>query len=194
MIPCDTELGNKSEQELIKLLKIPRLKQILDKVKPNYDYILIDSSPNCRFFSISALTATDVILIPTKHNNIFSLTNAATAIKHYIPKIQQLKKDGTPIALPIFWNGEKITPPAKEAAQKAIDHIIKQAKHDPDPYDLLPYFYPHYTSTNRNREVFEIPGYANIANATFTQIPAVYKDKVAHQYYLELAKEYFLHR
>ncbi|WP_016950012.1 ParA family protein [Anabaena sp. PCC 7108] len=195
VIPCDTELGNKSEQELIKQLKIPRLKQILDKVKTNYDYILIDSSPNWRFFSISALTAADVILIPTKHNNIFSLTNAATAIKHYIPKIQQLKKDGTPIALPIFWNGEKTTTPAKEAAHKAIDYIIKQSKADSEnPFNLLPYFYPHYTSTTRNREIFEIPGYANIANATFAQIPSVYKDKTAHQYYLDLAKEYFLDR
>jgi cellulose biosynthesis protein BcsQ len=193
IIPCDLELGNKNEQELLKNFKIPRLKQILEKIKTNYDYILIDSSPNWRYFSISALTAADVVLIPTKHNNLFSLNNAAITIKHYIPKIQQLKKDGTPIALPIFWNGEKTTTPAKEAAQKAIDHIIKQAKNDPQPYDLLPYFYPRYTTSTRNREIFEIPGYANIANATFTQIPAVYKDKIAHQYYLELAKEYFLH-
>jgi cellulose biosynthesis protein BcsQ len=194
IIPCDTELGNKNEQELLKNFKIPRLKQILDKIKTNYDYILIDSSPNWRYFSVSALTAADVVLIPTKHNNLFSLNNAAITIKHYIPKIQQLKKDGTPIALPIFWNGEKTTEPAKAAAQKAIDHIIKQAKHDPQPYDLLPYFYPKFTSSNKNRDIFEVPSYANIANATFSQVPAVYKDKVANQYYLDLAKEYFLQR
>ncbi|WP_244997514.1 ParA family protein [Richelia sinica] len=194
IIPCDTELGNKNEQELLKNFKIPRLKQILDKIKTNYDYILIDSSPNWRYFSVSALTAADVVLIPTKHNNLFSLNNAAITIKHYIPKIQQLKKDGTPIALPIFWNGEKTTPAAIEAAQKAIDHIIKQAKHDPQPYDLLPYFYPKSTSSTKNRDIFEVPGYANIANATFSQVPAVYKDKVANQYYLDLAKEYFLQR
>lgn len=192
VIPCDEKLETQKEHEYLQIFKINRLKQILDKLKPNYDYILIDSPPNWRFFSISATTAADVVLIPTKHNDIFSLKNAANTIKQYIPEVQEFKKDGTPIALPIFWNGEKATAAAKEQARKAIDIIIEQAKKDNPPFDLLPYFYSRYTRDSQNRYIFELPSYANIANATFSQIPAVYRDKIACDYYLALVKEYFL--
>ncbi|MBE9054448.1 ParA family protein [Sphaerospermopsis sp. LEGE 08334] len=186
IIPCDHDLGDKPESEIMQFFQINRLRQVLSKVKYHYDYILIDAPPNWRFFSQCALLASDVVLIPTKHNNLFSLENAAKAIREFIPEIQKVKKDGSPIALPIFWNGEKITDAAKLTAQKAIDHIISKDK------SLLPYFYPRFTNAKKDRHIFEIPSYANIANATFSLIPAVYKDKTARDYYLALAKEYFL--
>ncbi len=69
-----------------------RLRKVLDKVKNYYDYILIDSPPNWRIFSVSAVYAADVVLIPAKHNNLFSLENAAIAIKKYIPEVQQARR------------------------------------------------------------------------------------------------------
>ena len=186
IIPCDDVLGDKSETEIMQLFQINRLGQVLSKVKFHYEYILIDVPPNWRFFSQSAIFASDVVLLPTKHNNLFSLENAAKAIREFIPEIQNFKKDGSPVGLPIFWNGEKITDPAKLTAQKAIDNIINKDK------SLLPYFYPRFTNANKDRHIFEIPSYANIANATFSLIPAVYKDKTARDYYLALAQEYFL--
>ena len=56
----------------------------------------------------------------------------------------------------------------------------------------MPYFYPKYTSSSKNDRIFEVPSYANIASAAFSRIPAAYRDKTAHEYYLNLAKEYFL--
>jgi len=70
-----------------------------------------------------------------------------------------------------------------------MDDTIKQSH---KTIDLLPYFYPRYTSANKDKYVFELPNYANIAGYTFDQVPAVYKDKTAREYYLSLAKEYFL--
>ncbi|MEP0853766.1 ParA family protein [Funiculus sociatus GB1-A4] len=102
VIPADEDLGSQGEDKLRQNFGIRRLYQILDSLKYEYDYILIDSPPNWRFFSQSAIYASDVVLIPTKHNNIFSLENAAVAIKQFIPQVQQLRKDGGPIALPIF--------------------------------------------------------------------------------------------
>jgi cellulose biosynthesis protein BcsQ len=188
ILPCDDQFLDQSEVQLKQNFKLYRLRQVLDRIKYDYDYILIDAPPNWRFFSQSALTAADVVLIPTKHNNLFSLENAAKAIKEFISEIQQIKKDGSPIALPIFWNGEKITESAKTTALEAINDIINQHKKDKNqPFDLTPYFFPH-----KNNHIFEIPSYANIANATFSRIPAVYKDKTARDYYLALAKEYFV--
>lgn len=40
------------------------LKKALDQVKDNYDYILIDCSPNLGFLSLNALVASDGVLVP----------------------------------------------------------------------------------------------------------------------------------
>ncbi|NEQ68404.1 MAG: AAA family ATPase [Symploca sp. SIO2D2] len=191
VIPADTSLLDFGEERIRQYVRIRRLQQLLKPFCSEYDYILIDSSPNWRFFSRSALYAADVVLIPTKHNNVFSLENAATAIKTFIPEIQQERGDGSPVALPIFFNGEKITDSQKQSAQRAIQEIIDTTKKE-DKFDLTPYFYPKYTSAKKDLHIFTLPSYANIAGATFDRIPAVYKDKTARNYYSALAKEYFL--
>jgi cellulose biosynthesis protein BcsQ len=190
IIPADELLANLGEDDLRKKLKFSRLRQILNSLKSEYDYILIDSPPNWRFFSVSAVYAADVVLIPTKHNNIFSLENAAIAIKRFIPEVQQVRKDGGPIALPIFFNGENITDPARLTAYQAINDLIKQSQKE--KFNLLPYFYPRFTKAKKDTHIFELPSYAHIANAAFSRVPAAYKNQIARQYYLELAKEYFL--
>ena len=190
VIPADEDLGSQGEDKLRQNFGIRRLYQILNSLKYEYDYILIDSPPNWRFFSQSAIYASDVVLIPTKHNNIFSLENAAVAIKQFIPQVQESRKDGGPIALPIFFNGESITDAGRNTAHKAIEEIIKQTP--TSKFNLRPYFYPRYTQAKQDRHIFELPSYAHIANAAFSRVPAAYKDKTARNYYLELAKEYFL--
>ena len=190
IIPADNELANDSEAELRTIIKRNILDKKLDFARQEYDYILIDSSPNWRFISQVAVYAADVILIPTKHNNLFSLENAAKAIQKFIPEIQAAKEDGNPIALPIFLNGEKITQPQLEVAQQAINNIIVNAKKE--GFNLRPYFYPKYTTAKKDLHIHQVPSYANIANAVFSRIPAVYRDRSAHDYYKDLAKEYFL--
>ena len=192
-IPIDETREIWVEHKLRQKIGVSRLSKVLDPLKNDYDYILIDSSPNWRIFSQSAIYAADVVLIPAKHNNLFSLENAAVAIKKYIPEVQQERKDGRPLVLPIFFNGEKITEAQMKDAQLYIDKLIKDAKQDPNnQFDLLPYFYPCYTSANKNREIFELPNYASIAKSAFSHVPAVYKDRVVREYYKNLVKEYFL--
>lgn len=186
VVPADPEIGGRSEFEYKSAMKIYTLHKKLDLARYEYDYIFIDASPNWRFISQLAVYAADVVLLPTKHNNLFSLENAATAIKEFLPQMQKLKEDGTPIALPIFFNGEKITQPQLELAQKEINQILKNAK------TLLPYFYPRYTNARRDLHIHQVPNYASIASATFSRVPAVYQNRSAHEYYKDLAKEYFL--
>jgi cellulose biosynthesis protein BcsQ len=157
---------------------------------------LIDAPPNWRYFSISAVYAADVVLIPTQHNNIGSLKNAATVIQQYIPEIQQARQEKTQglelgaIALPIFFTGEKITEPAKVNAKKTISEIIKKVKLEYN-FDLISYFFLYFHNA-QNTKIFELPNHAFIASSGFEKIPAVYKSKVAYDYYSQLAKEYFL--
>lgn len=196
VIPVDDQLAQTDEDKLRNELSFYSLRKKLEVVKSDYDYILIDAPPNWRYFSISAVYAADVVLIPTQHNNIASLKNAATVIQQYIPEIQQARQEKTQglelgaIALPIFFNGEKITDPARINAKKTIHEIIKKVKLEHN-FDLITYFFPYFHNA-QNTKIFELPNYAFIASSGFEKIPAVYKTKVAYDYYSQLAKEYFL--
>jgi cellulose biosynthesis protein BcsQ len=143
VVPADNKISGLTESDFHPEMTVSTLHKKLDLARYEYDYIFIDAAPNWRFTSRLAVYAADVVLLPTKHNNSFSLNNAAIAIKKFLPQMQNLKKDGTPIALPIFFNGEKITQPQLELAQKEIDQILKNDK------TLLPYFYPRYTNAKK---------------------------------------------
>lgn len=186
VVPADPKIAGLTEFDYHSKMKISTLHRKLDLARYEYDYIFIDAAPNWRFTSKLAVYAADVVLLPTKHNNSFSLNNAATAIKEFLPEMQKSKKDGTPIALPIFFNGEKITQPQLELAQKEINQILKNDK------NLVPYFYPRYTNAKKDLHIHHLPEYAIIASAAFARVPAVYKNRSAHDYYKDLAKEYFL--
>lgn len=191
IIPSPLEPFPYSELELRKQYKVTKLRKFLSQLKADYDYILIDPPPNKMFFNENAICASDVVLIPTKHNCLQSLDNAALVVAQYIPEIQQHLKESVPVALPIFFNGEKISAAQKNLAKQEINKIIRvyQKKYN---FNLLPYFYPRATSANRDDHIFTLPGYANIANATFARVPAVYKYRTARAFYLGLVKEYFL--
>lgn len=190
VIPADRKLMNEEVRSLQPYFKANTLHRTLESARQEYDYILIDAPPNWQLFSKQAVYAADVVLIPTKHNNLFSLENAATAMKQFIPEIQALKGDGSPIPLPIFFNGEKVTAPQLAGAQYEINNIIKTARRE--GFDLVPFFYPKYTAAKKDLHVHQVPSYANIASSAFSRVPAVYRDKAAHDYYKDLAKEYFL--
>jgi cellulose biosynthesis protein BcsQ len=186
VVAADPKMAEYPEFQYNSQMKIFTLHRKLDLARYEYDYIFIDAAPNWRFTSQLAVYAADVVLLPTKHNNSFSLNNAATAIKEFLPEMQKLKKDGTPIALPIFFNGEKITQPQLEIAQKEINQILKNDK------NLVHYFYPKYTPASKNSHIHHLPEYAIIASAAFARVPAVYKHISVYEYYKDLAKEYFL--
>jgi cellulose biosynthesis protein BcsQ len=180
------------EQEggrLMTAMQLPNLYEALNVVRDDYDYILIDAAPNWHTFSRSAVYASDVVLIPTQHSDSRSLRNAAIAIKDFIPQIQDKRDDAGPIALPIFFNRASMTPAQKGIAQNELKLLCNEFK---SHINLQPYFFPRYTKTSQDLEVFAVPSYANIANAAFTTVPSVYRDKIARNYYISLAKEYFL--
>ncbi|NEQ76515.1 MAG: AAA family ATPase [Okeania sp. SIO2C9] len=172
-----------------------RLSKKLEPLKNYYDYIFIDSPTNWQIFSQSAVYAADVVLIPVKHLCLASLENAAITIKEYIPKVQQVRRknqDFGPMALPIFFNGGNMSEAQKRRVQIHINQLIKYAQNNRNnKFNLTPYFYPRYT-TGKNMEIFELRHYAPIASSAFDGVPAVYKNKIAREYYKSLVKEYFL--
>jgi cellulose biosynthesis protein BcsQ len=200
VIPSDAGLEELMHYDQVpKVQKGPaRLKDLLDTLKLNYDYILIDAPTNWTFFSQACVYASDVVLIPTKHTNFSSLKNARKVILEFIPEIQELRnKKGEygPIPLPIFFNEHEPTDASLKRANNEIKSIISLKQGDKLVFnpDLLPYFYPKYTKGNPDQTIFSIREYAIVASAAFERIPAVFKHKTANDYYLSLAQEYFLY-
>lgn len=193
VIPANPKMAEYTEAELeTKIEKqAARLRDLLKAFINKYDYILIDCPTSWMFFSQSSVYAADAVLIPTNHNNRASLHNAAKVIKELIPKVKQVRKDGGPIALPIFFNGEKITPPQLATANREIDAIIAHV-HKDYSFNLLPYFYPKAKKGMIDKTIFTLPKYAGVTDTPFSGIPAVFKYTIAAEHYQGLAKEYFL--
>ncbi|MBT9139045.1 MAG: Sporulation initiation inhibitor protein Soj [Syntrophomonadaceae bacterium] len=191
-LPTEDRLADFNEDKLGE--KIPDrmfLHGQLEFARSEYDYIFIDASPGWRILTQCAMAASDVVLMPTRHNDINSLENAATAITRFLGKIQAIKGDGTPEALPIFFNGGRPTDPEQKRAHNAIARIIKTAK-DQYSFNLLPYFFPRFTQANKDTHIYHVPNYATIAAASFDNMPAVLQSRPVFIYYKGLAEEYFL--
>ncbi len=190
VIPADENL-TKDTLLISQIKQTGKLRQTIAILKNNYDYILIDSPPNWNFFSQEAITAADVILMPTKPNNLASLENAAIAITNFFPEIGDNLRFyypnlETPTTLPIFFNGERISEAQKNQAKEAITKIIQKNK------NLLPYFFPKYTSAKKLMDIFELPESAYISKAAFLNIPGVFSSEVVRSYYKDLIKEYLI--
>jgi cellulose biosynthesis protein BcsQ len=194
VIPSDSKLDSYSDLATKIQKSAGRLRDLLKPLVNSYDYILIDCPTNWMFFSQSSVYAADVVLIPTKHNNSASLKHAYKVIKDLIPSVNENRKDGGLIALPIFFNEHKPTQPSLKRSIDEVTELLKIQKGSKfvlDP-EMLPYFYPKAKPGFFDTTVFSICEYAIISSAAFSHVPAVLKHKTVKEYYLGLAKEYFL--
>ncbi|MEG4858910.1 AAA family ATPase [Microcoleus sp. K1-B6] len=197
VIPSDSELSKFMAYDYEAQIEkgSAKLRDLLDIFVRNYDYILIDAPTNWTFFSKSCVIASDVILMPTEHNNFSSLKNAAKVIKVFLPEVKKLRQDGGPIALPIFFNKHKETEASIKRANAEIKAILTLKKGENyilDP-NLLPYYWPKSIKTVIDTTIFSVPEYEVVSSAAFSRKPAVFQHKKAAEYYLKLAKEYFLY-
>lgn len=195
----DEEFQKLNAAGLSSVFNATDLDKILSPLKKKYDYIIIDTPPNWNIFSKSAVYSADVVLIPTKHNNVFSVENAAIAISQFIPQVQEQKQKRQsgfhnsygPIALPIFFNGGRMNDVQRHQIQQKLKIIIATYNNDYN-FDLLPFFFPKATLVNMVLDIFSLPEFEIIARNAFAHKPAAFCHKTAFNYYLELAKEYFL--
>ena len=59
LVGAEIEMLDRPEREKI-------LKEVLKKIKENYDYIFIDCSPSLGLLTVNALTASDSVIIPVQ--------------------------------------------------------------------------------------------------------------------------------
>lgn len=192
IIPRDPELETLTDSQAVAYIQkgTRRLRDLIAPLRNEYDYILVDCPTQWLYFSQSGVFAADVILIPTRPDDLSSLNNAARVITSFVPETAKSRQDGGPIALPTFFNG---VPSGREyttikLANEEIGKLIDQEK----SVDLRPYFWPHFKRGNENKSIFRIPDYAVISSASFARTPAVFRDRRVLEYYQSLAREYFI--
>lgn len=64
LLPANIELANAEQELIFAELRELRLKQILEPVRDNYDFILIDCPPSLGILSHISLVAADCVLVP----------------------------------------------------------------------------------------------------------------------------------
>lgn len=193
VIPADQGMEAFTSQTQSRIQKAAgRLRDLLTPLTNIYDYIFIDCPTQWLFFSKSGVYAADAVLIPTRHNDLSSLHNAARVIQEFVLReIKEYRQDGGPVPLPVFFNGCPASGQAIATAKHEIDQIIAQARLV-NGIDLTPYFYPRIKPGDQDKTIFNLPDYAVVASSAFARLPAVFKNKTIREYYLELAREYFL--
>jgi chromosome partitioning protein len=191
IIPRDPELETLTDSQAVAYIQkgTRRLRDLIAPLRNEYDYILIDCPTQWLYFSQSGVFAADVILIPTRPDDLSSLNNAARVITSFVPETARSRQDGGPIALPTFFNGVSSgSEYTIRLAHEEIQKLINQEK----SVDLRPYFWPHFKKGNENKSIFRIPDYAVISSASFARTPAVFRDRRVLEYYQSLAREYFI--
>jgi len=191
IIPRDPELETLTDSRAVAYIPkgTRRLRDLIAPLRNEYDYILIDCPTQWLYFSQSGVFAADVILIPTRPDDLSSLNNAARVITSFVPETARSRQDGGPIALPTFFNG--VPSESENTIKRANDEIEKIVSQERS-MNLLPYFWPHFKKGNENKSIFRIPDYAVISSASFARTPAVFRDRRVLEYYQSLAREYFI--
>ena len=89
--PCNIDLAG-AEVELVSMIsREKRLKDKLDLIKENYDYIFIDCPPSLGLLTLNALTASDYILVPVQCEyyaleGLTQLLNTVKLVKKHLNK------------------------------------------------------------------------------------------------------------
>jgi chromosome partitioning protein len=80
IIPCSHDLAGFQVEIANKNQKERRFKMVLEKIKEEYEYVLIDSPPSLGLLTINILTAADTVLIPIQCE-YYALAGLAELIK-----------------------------------------------------------------------------------------------------------------
>ena len=118
LVGAEIEMLNMEQRELL-------LKNILNQVRDEYDYILIDCSPSLGLITINALTASDTVIIPVQ-SEFFALEGIAkllNTIKIIKSKLNpQLKIEG--FLLTMFDNRLKLSNQVYEEVKRHFGDLV----------------------------------------------------------------------
>ena len=97
LIPADSDLVGAQIELVNEIAREYKLKKVIDAVKDNYEYIIIDCPPTLGILTLNALTAADSVLIPIQCefyalDGVAELNNTIALVKENLNK--ELKIEG----------------------------------------------------------------------------------------------------
>jgi len=121
-----------AELELVQLPnREQRIKHILDPVRSNYDYILIDCMPSLGLLTVNALTAADSVLIPMQ-TEIYAL-EGLQKLRHTIGMVREHLNPGLTIegiVLTMFDSRLRLANMILEEVRTSVtDHVFQTVIH-----------------------------------------------------------------
>lgn len=94
------EMSNLDNIDIMELLREDSLREVIEKVSPNYDAILIDTAGYDSRMASYAIAAADLLLIPT-NGSLNDVKGAVRTWKHVISLTDGKKKP--PVTKIVFW-------------------------------------------------------------------------------------------
>ena len=118
LVAIEIELVDKEDREYM-------LKQALEKIKDNYDYILIDCAPSLGLLTLNALTAADSVLIPIQceYFALEGLGKLLNTIKS-VQKIHNPDLDIEGLLLTMFDSRLRLSNQVVEEVQKHFSDMV----------------------------------------------------------------------
>ncbi len=118
LVAIEIELVDKENREYM-------LKQALEKIKDNYDYILIDCAPSLGLLTLNALTAADSVLIPIQceYFALEGLGKLLNTIKS-VQKIHNTDLDIEGLLLTMFDSRLRLSNQVVEEVQKHFSDMV----------------------------------------------------------------------
>ncbi|GAA4813403.1 AAA family ATPase [Litoribaculum gwangyangense] len=120
LVAIEIELVDKDEREYM-------LKKALEKIKNNYDYILIDCAPSLGLLTLNALTASDAVIIPIQceYFALEGLGKLLNTIKS-VQKIHNPELDIEGLLLTMYDSRLRLSNQVVEEVQKHFNDMVFQ--------------------------------------------------------------------
>ena len=128
IVPASLQLAM-AEMELTSAISRERiLAELLEKVKPNYDFVLIDCPPSLGLLTLNAFTASNEIIIPLVAEVL--PFKGLTMINNFINQVQhRLNRDAHILGILLTrWETTKLTKEIETRLRKQLGNLVFDVK------------------------------------------------------------------
>lgn len=124
LIPATIDLAGAEAELVQEMSRETRLKEALDEIKNEYDYILIDCPPSLGLLTINALTASDQLIIPCQCE--FYALEGIAKLKDSIKMVQKRLNKNLKIFGVLITMFDGRTSLAKQVADEITNYFEKE--------------------------------------------------------------------
>ena len=189
LIPSNTDLEALEMYLVTAMSRENILKNYLNKVKPNYDYILIDCRPSLGMLTLNALTAADSVIIPVQAQYL-----PARAMTQLLRTVSKVKAHTNPNLANFAMVMEMLRAAEIEDeetnAPSALDDLFRDLESVSPEHIALKYYHSYHSGSAKTLksiqitlaarlEKFNLESLASMTSTDELDLPSLGEKKVA---------------